>query len=397
MEPDLGSLVVVGVVAVLAPILVDLPRTVRAPLVVAEIGLGIIIGPDVLDLAKEDPYLQFLSGVGLALLFFLAGLELDLDVIRGHPLRLAVVGWALSVLLAAAAALVIVESGLVDDAVPLAIALCTTALGTLVPILRDAGELKGGFGTIILAVGSAGEFGPIVLISVFLTAEHGTVTAFVLVGIFFALALGAAAIALHVHPARVQRVIHRTMHATGQLGVRLAIVTLLVLVFLAEEFGLDIALGAFVAGLVVGLVLPRGQSDPVRVSLEGIGYGLFVPIFFITSGITFDLDALLSDWSTVALVPLFLGLFLVVRGTPALLAVRDVGRTGIPPLALFSATALPLVVAVTELAVDKGELSPKVAAALVGAGMVSVLIFPLAGLALRKRAAAAADSSLSPG
>jgi Kef-type K+ transport system membrane component KefB len=133
------------------------------------------------------------------------------------------------------------------------------------------------------------------------------------------------------------------------------------------------------------------------VSLEGIGFGLFVPIFFITSGITFDLDALLSDWSTLALVPLFLGLFLVVRGTPALLAVRDVGRAGIPPLALFSATALPLVVAVTELAVDKGELSPKVAAALVGAGMVSVLLFPLAGLALRKRAAAVADSSPSPG
>jgi Kef-type K+ transport system membrane component KefB len=397
VQPDLGSLVVVGVVAVLAPILVDLPRTVRAPLVVAEIGLGIIIGPDVLDLAKMDPYLEFLAGVGLALLFFLAGLELDLDVIRGHPLRIAVVGWALSVLIAAAAALVVVESGLVDDAVPLAIALCTTALGTLVPILRDAGELKGGFGTLILAIGSAGEFGPVVLISVFLTAQHGTVAAFVLVGIFFALAVGAAAIVLHVHPARIQRVIHRTMHATGQLGVRLAIVTLLVLVFLAEEFGLDIALGAFVAGLVVGLVLPRGQSDPVRVSLEGIGYGLFVPIFFITSGITFDLHALLSDWSTLALVPLFLGLFLVVRGTPALLAVQDVGRTGITPLALFSATALPLVVAVTELAVDKGELSPKVAAALVGAGMVSVLVFPLAGLALRKRSAARTDASASPG
>ena len=119
--------------------------------------------------------------------------------------------------------------------------------------------------------------------------------------IFFALALGAAAVALHVHPARIQRVIHRTLHATGQLGVRMAIVTLLLLVFLAEEFGLDIALGAFVAGLVVGLVLPRGH-DPVRVSLEGIGYGLFVPVFFITSGITFDLDALLSDWSTAALV-----------------------------------------------------------------------------------------------
>jgi Kef-type K+ transport system membrane component KefB len=396
VQPDLGSLVVVGVVAVLAPILVDLPRRVRAPLVVAEIGLGIVIGPDVLGLAKEDPYLEFLSGIGLALLFFLAGLELDLDVIRGHPLRLAVVGWALSVLIAAAAAIAVVESGLVDDAIPLAIALCTTALGTLVPILRDAGELKGGFGTIILAVGSAGEFGPIILISVFLTAEHGTVTAFVLVGIFFALALGAAAVALHVHPARIQRVIHRTLHATGQLGVRMAIVTLLLLVFLAERFGLDIALGAFVAGLVVGLVLPRGH-DPVRVSLEGIGFGLFVPIFFITSGITFDLDALLSDWSTLVLVPLFLGLFLVVRGAPALLAVRDVGRAGVPPLALFSATALPLVVAVTELAVDKGELSPKVAAALVGAGMVSVLVFPLAGLALRKRSAAPVESSPSSG
>jgi len=363
---------------------------VLVPTVAVELLLGILIGPDVLGIAAEGPFVTFLAGLGMSLLFFLAGMELDLARVRGRPLRVAATGMAVSLALAAAAAGALALAGLIDVTLPVAIALTTTAIGTLIPILRDAGELDSPFGTQVLASGAMGEFVPIVLIAVFLAGQHGTFTAIAVLMLFVVATAALAAVALRARPPHVVRTIKLTLHASGQLGVRLSLFTLFALLWLAYNLHLDLALAGFAAGLLVGVITQGEEADPVRQRLEGIGFGLFVPFFFVTSGLRLDLDALLSSTTALVLLPVFLACFLLVRGVPALLARPGLDPGATVPLALCSATALPLVVAVTRIAVEEGELSGELAASLVGAGLVSVLVFPAAAVALRRAARAEA-------
>jgi Kef-type K+ transport system membrane component KefB len=386
VEPDLSSLFVIAVVAALAPILADIPRRARVAVVVVELVLGIVIGPQVLDLARPDPFVDFLANLGLAALFFLAGAEIDFPAIRGRPLRTAGGGWLVSLALGLAAGWILAHAGVVDDPEIVGIALATTALGVLVPILRDAGLSATRFGTMALAVGTVGELGPIVLLSVVLAAGGESLTSALLLIAFAAVALATAALSVHVHPARLVRLARETMHASGQLAVRICMLLLLALVFLAIELRQDLVLGAFAAGIVLG-VATRGHEglEPLRVKLDGIAYGLLVPVFFIRSGMTFDLDGLLESPAALAELPLFLALLLLVRGLPALLHRRALPEGTTAPLALLSASALPLVVAITEVGVRTGELASDTAASLVGAAVLSVLIFPSAALALLER------------
>jgi Kef-type K+ transport system membrane component KefB len=383
---DPTSLVLITVAVALAPIISAAVPVVLVPTVVVELLLGILIGPDVLDIANEGPFVTFLAAIGMSFLFFLAGMELDLRRVRGRPLRIAASGMAISLALAAVVAGVLAAAGLIDVVLPVAIALTTTAIGTLIPILGDAGELDSAFGTQVLATGAVAEFVPIILIAVFLAGEHGTFAAVAVLVLFVLVAGALAAVALRARPPHVVRTISATLHASGQLGVRLSLLVLFVLLWLAYNLHLDLALAGFAAGLLVGVVTQDERADPVRQRLEGIGFGLFVPFFFVTSGLRLDMDALVSSTTALALLPVFLGSFLLVRGLPAMLARQALDRGEILPLALCSATALPLVVAVTRIAVEEGKLSGELAASLVGAGLVSVLVFPAAAVALRRAA-----------
>jgi Kef-type K+ transport system membrane component KefB len=390
---DPTSLVLITAAVALAPIVSAAVRVVLVPTVVVELILGIAIGPDVLDIAHEGPFVTFLAGLGMSFLFFLAGMELDLARVRGRPLRAAASGMGVSLVLAAIAAGALAVTGAIDVILPVAIALTTTAVGTLIPILRDAGELDSPFGTQVLATGAVGEFVPIVLIAVFLAGEHGTFAAIAVLVLFVLVAAGLAGVALRARPPHVVNTIKATLHASGQLGVRLALLALFFLLWVAYNLHLDLALAGFAAGLLVGVVTQGAEADPVRMRLEGIGFGLFVPFFFVTSGLRLDLDALLSSTTALVLLPVFLACFLLVRGTPAVLARPTLGPGAIVPLALCSATALPLVVAVTAIAVEEHELSGELAASLVGAGLVSVMVFPAAAIALRRTARAAGVAS----
>ncbi len=188
---------------------------------------------------------------------------------------------------------------------------------------------------------------------------------------------------------RLTRLLNRTLDTSGQLGVRVAMFVVVLLVWVAGHLGLDILLGAFTAGMVLRLFF-SGHDDSTHEAvverLEGVGYGFLVPIFFVVSGIRFDLDALFSDPSALALVPISLGLFLVIRGGPTYVALRGAlaGRDRLGA-AVYASTALPLVVVITGIGLDNGDLTPATAAALVGAGMLSVLIFPLAATRIRGR------------
>jgi Kef-type K+ transport system membrane component KefB len=393
---DLQSLVVILVAAALAPLLVDLPSRLRLPAVVAEITLGILIGPQVFGFAEPVGVVEFLSTVGLAFLFFLGGLEVDFDRVRGLPAKLGGLGWVISLALGLAIAFLLQQIDFVLSAELVGIALATTAIGTLMPILRDAGELKRPLGPFVLAAGVAGEFGPLVVVALVLTSGRSPGVAFALLIAFVLVSVLTAVVALRARTPRIVTAIHDAMASSGQAAVRLALVVLFGLVLLASEFGFDIVLGAFAAGLLVGLVTKGEKTEDLRLRLETIGFGFVIPIFFVVTGMEFDLAALFDSPTNLLRLPAFLALFLVVRGLPVLLLYRTaIPRADRLPLALYSATALPLVVAITTIGLETGHMRSDTAAALVGAAMVSVIVFPLAALTFRRRGWAA-ERSFTP-
>ncbi len=383
---DLQSLVIIAMLAVLAPIIADVPRRFRVAIVVVEIVLGIIVGPDVLGVVETDPFIDALANIGLAALFFLAGSEIELQLIRGRPLRLAAGGWLASLMIGAAAAVALEATDVIQDPEIVAIALATTALGVLVPILRDEGMMGTPFGTMVMAAGSVGEVGPIILVSIFLTATKNSLTAAVLLAAFVVVAVGLAIAAPHIHIRTVERLIRETMEASGQLAVRICLLLLVSLVFLAVELDLELVLGAFAAGVIYA-VATRGAPGAavLKTKLDAIAFGFLVPIFFIRSGLTFDLSGLLDSPAAMAQVPIFMCLFLIARGTPAVFEARHLGRDAILPLGFLSASTLPLVVTISEAGVREGQLGSATAAALVGAAMLTVLVYPAVALALMGR------------
>jgi Kef-type K+ transport system membrane component KefB len=386
-QPDVDSLVLVLGAASAAALLSRLHRRIVLPTVVVEIVLGILIGAEVLDIAEVDPYIEYLANFGLVLLFFFAGLEVVEKRVPRRAIVRGSVGWALSLAIGLAVGAVLHAAGVGAEWWLLGVALATTALGTLVPILSDAGLLPTPLGTAVLGTGVAGEFWPIVVISVFLTGVYGAVAEVLLLIGFSALVALAAATALRARPPRVLRVLQETVHTTGQAAVRLSLFVLAALVLLAHDVGFDFVLGAFAAGLVVGLALDSPEGEVVRMRLEGIGFGFLIPLYFVVTGMQFDLDSLLSP-TGLALAALFLALLLVVRGASSLLWLRELGSRRTLALGLFGATGLPLIVAIVGIGTDRGAIADDVGASLIGAGMISVLVFPLLATAVAGRAPA---------
>ena len=384
---DATSVLVIVAVAALAGVVVLLAKPwLLIPVVVIELLLGIVIGPDVLDLAHVDATTDFFSNVGLGMLFFFAGYEIDFNRIRGRPLNLAALGWLVSLVLAYAIGGVLASAGVVLSYLYTGSAMATTAIGTLVPILRDADELRTKFGTYLLAAGGVGEFGPILLITLVLSTTHPLREAVILV-VFVALATLSGVFAVR-SALRGWPLLERTMETSSQLAVRLAVLLVFSLVALASELGLDLLLGGFVAGLITRVSLHGREVSVFESKLTAVGYGLLIPFFFVTSGMAFDLDALLGSTSALLKLPMFVALFLVVRGTPAMLLYRGLFATRDRlALAIYSATELPLVVAITTIAVQEGHMRSSTSASLVGAAIVSALVFPLIGLRLRRGSA----------
>jgi Kef-type K+ transport system membrane component KefB len=362
-----------------------LPRGKAPPVVVIELVLGIVIGPQVLGLADSDDFIEFFSNLGLGMLFFFAGYEIEFDRIRGRPLRLGATGWAFSLALAYGLGGILAAAGVVISLLYTGSALATTAIGTLIPILRDTGDLRTRFGTYLLAAGAVGEFGPIMLFTLVLSTTHPVHEAAILIA-FVAMAVLLALFSVRVGLRGIP-VLEQTLEASSQLAVRIAVLLIFGLAALAGELGLDVLLGGFVAGMITRTALRGGEMKALESKLTAVGFGFLVPFFFVSSGINFDLDALFASAGALLKVPLFLALFLVVRGAPALLLYRGVlDARARAALAFFSATALPLVVAITTVAQDGGHMSSSTAAALVGAAILSTLIFPLVGLSVRKSA-----------
>jgi Kef-type K+ transport system membrane component KefB len=382
------GLLVVAVVAVGAPLLVAVVPWLRVPAVVLEIVAGIVLGPSGLGWVKVDLPIQILAVIGLAFLLFLAGLEIDVAGLRGAVLRRAGAGFGLTLALGLLVGLGFHAAGYVKSPLLIAVALSATSLGLVVPVLKDAGQVERPLGQLTIAGASVADFGAIVLLSLLFSEMAASVgSTLTLLGLFAVLVLAAAlALARINRSVRFDAVLVRLQDTTAEIRVRLAVVLLLGFVALAEHLGLETILGAFLAGAILNLVDKDSMSHPnFRLKLEAIGYGFVVPVFFIASGLRFDLDALLKSPSAFLKVPLFLLALLVVRGAPAALYAPEVGRRGAVAAGLLQATSLPFLVTATQIGVTLGQIRGDTAAALVSAGLLSVVIFPLVALGLLGR------------
>jgi Kef-type K+ transport system membrane component KefB len=388
--PDVSftNLLVVAAIAVLAPLVVGFFSRLRIPAVVLEIIGGIIVGPAVLGWVHIDLPVQILALFGLAFLLFLAGLEIDVHRLRGRLLRFAVLGYLVTLVLGYGAGASFTAAGWVSQPLLLAIALSATSLGLVVPVLKDAGQVRSDVGQSALAAASIADFAAIVLLSLFFSSSGGsTGSKVVVLGAFAGLvAVTGLAVSGAARSMRLGQVLLRLQDTTAEIRVRFAVVLLVAFTALAERFGLESILGAFLAGAIVGLVDRDSASHPnFRTKLEAIGYGFLVPVFFVSSGVKLDLAGLLHSPSALVRVPVFLLALLVVRGLPALIGLRANGTRATLALGLLQATSLPFIVTATQIGVTLGKITPVTAAALVCAGLLSVLIFPLIALTLLRR------------
>jgi Kef-type K+ transport system membrane component KefB len=398
LDISLTGLVIVAAIAFLVPLGLGLVPAVRIPSVVLEIAAGVLIGPAVLGLVEVDLPLQVLALLGLAFLLLLAGLEIDLDRLRGPRLRSAAAGFVVSLAVALAIGLGLYAVDLIEAPLLVAIILSSTSLGIVIPVLADTGQAETTLGQLIIAGSSIADFGAIILLSLFFSGDSSSVgSTLLLIGGFVALVIATGvALAEVEHSSRLSSALRRLQDTSAQIRVRGAFLLLVGLVVIAQLFGLEVILGAFFAGAVLKL-LDRDQMmthTGFHTKLQAVGFGVFIPFFFVTSGMQLDVGALLSGGAALALVPVFLVALLLARGLPAVLYRRMVGERGSLAAGLLQATSLPFIVAATGIGMELGLLSSAVGAAMVVAGLLSVVLFPLAALTILRGGKPAAPDGL---
>jgi len=388
MMPEISFMAVllVAAIAFLVPLGLGLAPSLRIPSVVLEISAGIMIGPAVLGLVDVDLPLQVLALLGLAFLLFLAGLEIDLNLLRGARLYSTAAGFVVSLVIALGIGLGLKAAGLIEAPLLVAIILSATSLGIVIPVLADTGQADTTLGQLIIAGSSIADFGAIILLSLFFSGDSSSIAStLLLIGAFVVLVVATGvALAEVEHSSRLSSALRRLQDSSAQIRVRGAFLLLVGLVVIAQLFGLEVILGAFFAGAVLKL-LDRDEMmthTGFHTKLQAVGFGVFIPFFFVTSGMQLDVRALFAGGAALALVPVFLLALLLARGLPAALYRSMVGDRSSIAAGLLQATSLPFIVAATEIGMELGVLSPAIGAAMVVAGLLSVVLFPLGALTL---------------
>ena len=384
------NLLIVVAAGLLAPLALGFFPRVRLPAIVLEIVLGIAIGPSGLGWVEADLPVSILAVIGLAFLLFLSGLEIDLERLRGRILKLTAIGFAVSFAIGLVIGLSLKAGGFVTSPLFVAIVLVASSVGVIVPVLKDSGDASSGFGQLVIAAASVAEFGSIILLSLFFSTNGSTGTAGTLIllgGFGLVVLLVGLAVAGVEHSMSLAQVLQRLQDTTAEIRVRAAFVLLIGFAALADTVGLETILGAFAAGALLSLIdRDQGKTHPeLRVKLEAVGFGIFIPIFFVTSGVRFDLDALFANASTVARVPVFLLALYAVRGLPALVYLRLLGPSRSLSAGLLQSTSLTFIVAATQIGLGLGVVSRASAAGLIAAGLLSVAISPTLALVLLRR------------
>lgn len=391
-EATLVGLVWVIVIAAAAPIISDLIPRVRVPVVVLEILLGIAAGPYVLDLIHHSEGLEIAKEIGVIVLFFLAGFEVEFDGISGNPLRSAAKGWIGSVLIALAIAFTLQQMDIISSFHLFAIAVTTTALGPLMPIMQDSGQLHTRFGGNVLAIGAIGEFAPVfVMAFLFNQSREAFITGLVI--IIFMVVAGVLLfltrrIVAQGETSHVRRIVINTLDSSAQFGVRISVLLLVILVYLAYRFDLDVLLGAFAGGFIVGQIgdvastkESRKVMEWMKTKFEAIGFGVFIPVFFVMTGVDLNIDVLFSSGRAIAIMLGFVVASFLIRGLPVLLLYQRFDMAMRMRLALIAATQLPLVATLMNRFIDRGTVPEDVATAIIGGAVITVAVFPLLAMA----------------
>jgi Kef-type K+ transport system membrane component KefB len=383
-----NSVLIIAGISVLVPVVLGLLPRLPVPGAVLMVIGGIVVGPSVLNWARIDAPVEVLSDLGLGMLLFLAGLEIDVERLRSPLTRLAGVAFGCSAALALLCAVLFWLPGPETQPILLAIIFMSTSAGLLLPLLKDAGEGSTEFGQLIMTAAAVAEIVPILLLSLLFSADSETpADKIVSLAVFLALLvlIGLAVFRVRrLH--RLDRMLDRLEGRSGQLRLRAALALALACGLLAYRFGFASILGAFAAGLLVRIIEFSGRepNKEFLIKLDGIGFGFLIPIFFVSTGVAFQLKGLEQRPGALAEVPLFLLALLVVRGVPALLYVRAVGRRRAAAGGLLQATTLTFVIVATVIGEQTGKLTAATSAALVAAGLLSAALFPAVAARLLK-------------
>jgi Kef-type K+ transport system membrane component KefB len=373
------SLVVIAVIAVLAPIIIDLKPSLRIPAVVVEMVLGAVVGPYGFNLISPNVATDVLSFLGLGFLLFVAGLELNPVQIRRHA-GSVVIDFAMSAAIGIGAAYLISRFEPISQPLLLGFALTSTSLGVIVPILRDAHENRTEFGQMAVAHASMGEFGSLILVAVFFSSKDSAPVARIGLFLVFAVLMITADLimARALRSTRLFDTARRLRGGSWQLDVRLAILVLITFAAVADVFGFDAILGCFAAGAIIKVIDRRGITEDrdLVTKIDAVGYGFLIPVFFISSGINLNLRVLVEHPTHLLLIPAFLVALLIARGLPAQRHRGEIGRVRAAALGLLLSTTLTVLVVVVSIATDLHILDPAAAAALLATGLLSELFFP---------------------
>jgi len=381
---DLQGLFVIACIAALAPFLGRLPLLAFVPAVALELALGLLVGPHGAGWVAKDETIGFLAELGLVFLFFQAGFEFRKSRVGLEELRLGGLAWLVSLAVSVVFVTILYLVGLVRAPLLVALVLPTTAFGILMPLLRESGDLHSRFGRYVLGLGAFGEFGPILLASIVLAQHRHHLAQTLATSTFLALALTALLLLSYARSRNLCEGLVQWIDSHAILPVRIALLVLLGFVLLANKFGLEAVVGAYVAGVAVAMLVAETKAEILEDRLTSIGSGFLIPTFFVASGMDFDFDQLLSSFATQLRFAMFVLAFLFIRLVPLALYKRVLPEPDLPALALMSSTTLSLVVAITHLGTQTGQMLPENAAALVGAAIVTVTAFPSFANAIRK-------------
>ncbi len=388
--PDVDFVNLLGVLAIalLAPLALGFTPRLKIPAVVLEIVLGVAGGPSALGWFEPDLTVQIVALLGLAMLLFLAGLEVDARSLGGGLLPLATAGFVLSLAIGWGAGLGLSAAGWVRDPLLLAVTVSATSLGLVVAVLKDAGQLDSPLGQTTIAASSLADFAAVLLLSLLFSADgKGTGSQLLLFVLFAGIA---AVVSLAAASTRrvmsLSGVLLKLQDSTAEIRVRSAMVLLIAFAVVAERLGLESILGAFLAGAAVAALDRDASSHPhFRLKLDAIGYGFLIPVFFVASGMRLDVSGLVQSPEQLLRLPVYVAVLLLARGLPALLYLRRLGRTGSLAAGLLQATSLPFIVAATQIGTQTGRMNPQAATGLVCAGLISVLVFPAMAIVITGR------------
>ena len=380
------NLAAVAAVAFVAPLLLGLAPALRVPSVLLEIGAGVALGPSVLGWVEADAAVNVLSLIGVGFLLLLAGLEIEVDRLRGAVLRLALTGFAVSFGIAVVVGYGLDAVGVVGAPFLVAVILSATSLAVVLPLLTDTGLAGSPFGQMVIAAASIADVATVIMLSLFFSEETaGVGVRLALFALFGLVCVGAGiAIAVGARVPSLSAALLRLQDTTAQIRVRGAFVLLMVFSILAQRFGLEAILGTFLAGMLLKLA---DRDDAMTHShfhekLTEAGFGFFIPVFFVASGLRLDAGALVSDSSTLLHVPVLVVALYVIRGLPALLYRGLLGGRRALAAGLLQSTTLSFVLIASQIGQELGLLGPSDVAALTAAALVSVLVNPVVALAV---------------